>query len=358
MLASNEGSNQPAPDRKAPFWMLVLLGCYGALLAALTVLNRSGADRWWLGAFNLYLPQVIWLIPGLILALLCLRVARRWTLVALLCVAWVLGPIMGISWRMPEGPKSVSATPLRIMTWNAKYTWFGKRDKVAMAALLHEIDWNQLDLVVLQDASDSLSGPLGNYFRTWNVQTQGQFVIASRLPLLKSDNPLVFSPTKKNFALRCRLQVGPSVVTIYNVHFDSPREALGSMLQTRKDPWFLPNAIRQIELNTWNRLTQARLLRESLSQESGPVIVAGDFNSPDSSSVCINLRKAGLHDSFAEGGRGYGYTYGHFLHNIGNSWMRLDHIMMSPQLSTRRSWTGTWKASEHRPVIADLLLSP
>ena len=134
------------------------------------------------------------------------------------------------------------------------------------------------------------------------------------------------------------------------------------MRVVRKNPEFLPKAIQKLEDNVRARVIQARTLREYLRQESGPVIVAGDLNSPDASQVCAILREAGLHDAFAEGGKGYGYTYGHFLlqnrfpgHEI--SWMRIDHIMMSPQLHSQKSWTGTGEASDHRPVTADLVLN-
>jgi endonuclease/exonuclease/phosphatase family metal-dependent hydrolase len=36
--------------------------------------------------------------------------------------------------------------------------------------------------------------------------------------------------------------------------------------------------------------------------------------------------------------------------------MRIDHIMMSAQLQPWRCRTGTGKASDHRSVIADLIL--
>jgi endonuclease/exonuclease/phosphatase family metal-dependent hydrolase len=36
--------------------------------------------------------------------------------------------------------------------------------------------------------------------------------------------------------------------------------------------------------------------------------------------------------------------------------MRLDHIMASPQLRVCRCWVGNGWASDHRPVIADLIL--
>jgi endonuclease/exonuclease/phosphatase family metal-dependent hydrolase len=109
------------------------------------------------------------------------------------------------------------------------------------------------------------------------------------------------------------------------------------------------------------RYIQAQALREYISQEKGPFIVAGDLNSPDDSWVCVTLRAAGLHDAFAEGGKGYGYTYGHSLLQkrlpaLKTSWMRIDHILTSRQFQTRDCRVGTANASAHRPVIADLVL--
>jgi len=103
--------------RKTPMWFLILTCFYGAILASLTVLNRFGADRTWFGALNLYLPQIVWATPGVLLTVLSLKVARQWVWAPLLCVAWVLGPVMGFCWAIqgPTGPVDV-----RVMTWNVK----------------------------------------------------------------------------------------------------------------------------------------------------------------------------------------------------------------------------------------------
>lgn len=207
-----------------------------------------------------------------------------------------------------------------------------------------------------------LNGPLGNYFRKWNVQSEGEYIIASRLPLAKADDGSIFLSGKKENCLRCRLQIGPSMTTVYNVHFESPRDGLSAIVAARNNPSSVQKSIWQLKHNVSKRLNQAHRVCELIGQEHGPVIIAGDFNSSDSSLVYANLRHVGLHDAFAEGGHGYGFTYGHFLlqqqlPRLNVSWMRIDHIMVSLQLRTKRSWTGTWKASVHRPVIADLVLS-
>jgi endonuclease/exonuclease/phosphatase (EEP) superfamily protein YafD len=161
--------------------------------------------------------------------------------------------------------------------------------------------------------------------------------------------------------VRTQLQVGGTSVTLYNVHLESPRWGLNALREVKNKPWYLPKAIQQFENNVENRFIQIHALQEYVRQEQGPVIFVGDLNSPDSSQVCSTLRTVGLHDAFAEGGKGYGYTYGHFLlqqrmPTLKFSWMRIDHIMMSSHFQSRHCWAGTGTASDHRPVIADLFL--
>jgi endonuclease/exonuclease/phosphatase family metal-dependent hydrolase len=49
-------------------------------------------------------------------------------------------------------------------------------------------------------------------------------------------------------------------------------------------------------------------------------------------------------------------TLKHRMPTFNVSWMRIDHIMMSSHFQSRDCWTGTGEASDHRPVIADLVL--
>jgi endonuclease/exonuclease/phosphatase family metal-dependent hydrolase len=344
--------------RKAFIWLLCLTSAYGAILTVITVMNWFGADNWWFGDLNLFLPQAIWVVPGVFLTIFYIKVNRRWVWVPLLGLAWVLGPIMGLCWPLHTSREPANSLRIRVMTWNVKY---GRQDALAPFELINNIDLIKPDVVLMQDAQGLLCGLLGDYFRKWNVQSSGQYIIASRLPLSDAEVRFISFPGFKEKCLRCQMHIGTTVVTLYNVHFESPRDGLDAFKSLRQQPWYLPEAIQQLENNVYIRLFQARAIREFISQEKGPVIVAGDFNSSDASKVCITLRDAGLHDAFAEGGRGYGYTYGHYLlqHRLPwlrASWMRIDHIMISSQLQSRRSWTGTWQASAHRPVIADLLL--
>ena len=163
--------------RKTPMWFLILTCFYGAILASLTVLNRFGADRTWFGALNLYLPQIVWATPGVLLTVLSLKVARQWVWAPLLCVAWVLGPVMGFCWAIqgPTGPVDV-----RVMTWNVKY---GGGNEITQQAIALNIDAVGPNVVLMQDAWGLLDGPIGSYLRGWNVRSDYEYIIASKFPL-------------------------------------------------------------------------------------------------------------------------------------------------------------------------------
>jgi len=334
----------------------IFIFSYIAILASISAMNLLGADRLWFGALNQYLPQVIWAAPAIPLFIISLMIARRWIWAPLLCIIWVIGPIMGFCWSPHGLQKPPGSISLRVMTCNAK---FGKHD---ISALLSDIGKYKPDLVLLQDAGGLLESPAALYFKSWNVRSSGQYIIASRFPLSDAEVRWMSFPGEYQPCLRCRLQFGASSITVYNVHLESPREGLNVFRIARRRPWYLPEAAQLLEGSVTARLYQASSIVGFLRQEQRPVIVAGDLNSPDSSQVCEILLGAGLHDAFAEGGRGYGYTYGHFLLQnrlpwLHTSWMRIDHIMLSSQFQTERCWTGTKKASDHRPVIADLMLN-
>lgn len=336
-------------------WLLSLTLLYAALVAAISIVNYTGADRTWIGALNLYLPQLMWAVPGVALAILLFKVNRSWSWLPLLCVLWVLGPVM--DWKFNSKSADAAGAPrLRVMTWNIKYGSY------SIAPLVEEVARFHPDVVFFQDASGWTPGPLQDYFKDWQVRTRGQYVIASRYPLSEAEQiELPYFGYRKESFLRCRMDLGSTTVSLYNLHLKTPRRSLNAFRTARKRPWYLPDAIERFNHNVRTRYLQSLAVAEHLKSERGPVIVAGDLNSPDSSLVCAALREAGLHDAFAERGTGYGYTYGqlllqHRLPWVQLSWMRIDHIMPSSHFETEHCETGTGRASDHRPVVADLAL--
>lgn len=330
-------------------WLIAITLAYAAVLAGLTVLNLTGSDRLWLGALNLYLPQIMWAAPGVLLTPLFMKFERPLLWLPIVCVLWVLGPIMDFSWSLSPTRQAPMGVPLRVMTWNIKY---GFHD---VAPLLEELDRRQPDVVLFQDAIGCLKGPLGEYFKGWEVRSSGQYLIASKYPLSQADvQQLPSSSRKEENFFRCRVRVGDAVVSLYNVHLKTPRRSLNALRKVRHQPLTLPDAIDYFDSNVRLRQVQATVLLESLRQERGAVIVAGDLNAPESSLVCGVLREAGLQNAFSKRGVGYGFTYGHFLLKnrlpwLKVSWMRIDHIMVNSGIETRNCWAGSGQASDHRP---------
>jgi vancomycin resistance protein VanJ len=336
-------------------WLLGLTGIYAAILAGISLLNWSGADRYWFGAFNLYLPQFLWAVPGIVLAILIFHVERRLVWFPLLCIAWVVGPLMGLRWSADAAPAAGRQQTVRLMTWNIKYTSY------PLAPLIEELERSRPDLVLFQDAIGAAAGPLARQFQGWQVYSHGQYVIASRYPLSDFEVHELPRYGEGHEFLRCRLHLGDQVVSLYNVHLKTPRRGLNEFRTARKQPWHLPTAIESFTHNVETRQLQSRVVAELLKRERGPVLLAGDLNATEETLVFKELRGAGLRDCFTEQGQGYGYTYGHLLFKyrlpwLKLSWMRIDHVMVNGGFRTLRCWAGSAAASDHRPVLADLVL--
>jgi endonuclease/exonuclease/phosphatase (EEP) superfamily protein YafD len=133
------------------------------------------------------------------------------------------------------------------------------------------------------------------------------------------------------------------------VHFASPREGLNAARHEGLD------GIDDWRRNYGSRLTQAHALAADMRHALRPLIVAGDLNAPVSSPVLRSLLDTGLRDAHSSVGRGFGYSYGHDL-RPGFSFLRIDHILVSADVGLAGTHVGGRTASEHRPVIADLLL--
>jgi endonuclease/exonuclease/phosphatase (EEP) superfamily protein YafD len=95
----------------------------------------------------------------------------------------------------------------------------------------------------------------------------------------------------------------------------------------------------------------------SLSQaKDKPVIVAGDFNFSGSTLQARAVQSTGFRDAFVQAGTGRGTTWpvnGIFRYLPG---IRLDHIFLSPALSCRSITTGTGLGSDHRPLVAEIVI--
>ena len=323
----------------------------GALLIGLTLTQQAASESApWL-ELSRYLPYY-WLLPPAVAGLaLSVWLGRWWIVVGTAGLGVLVTATMGLNWRAGEP----AAERIRLMTYNAKAAVAVQRND-GVLALGVEVARHDPDILVMQDAEGllvqrgdpALSGNLP-VFGLPHVFALGQYVVLSRLPLRGCTLGDIGYRDENHRYLRCSFDVHGEQLTVVTAHFKSPR---GGLTATRfqhlagADEW---------EQNFSDRLAQSRSLARDLAGLRRPLVVAGDLNAPEASPVIRNLLAVGLRDAFSAAGRGYGFTYGHSL-RAGLSFLRIDHILVSPDIAVADCFAGGGEASQHRPVIADLSL--
>jgi endonuclease/exonuclease/phosphatase (EEP) superfamily protein YafD len=343
------------------------LACgYFAAVAGLALGMRFVGERWWVTGVALYLPRALYAAPFPIVAVSALALRRRpfyWapTLAALL----LLVPLTGFV--PPQLTVRASGAPtLRLLSYNVDSAKDRAGDVIA------EIDRYSADVVLLQEmGSDSITGALRERYP--NVNTLGQFLIASRYPILSTKDPDKLDYLGRFRSLRYVQQVLDTPIgrlAIYNVHPISPREAFYEIRGGGSRRYFLLRGIfaalfssqanANFEANSGLRTLQVRSFAESARQETDPVIIAGDTNLPGLSWI-FGRYLSDYDDGFSVAGSGFGYTFpatGERDRTTrmfgGRPWMRIDRVLASHGLRFLRFEVGTSTASDHRCVVADL----
>ena len=321
----------------------------------LTLAQRAGSiGPWWL-ELSRYLPYPALLLPAGAALLLSCRLGRWWVLASAAALALVATLGMGFEWhRADVESDGGDDMPLRLMTYNVKAVKASQRNG-GFTELAREVARHDPDILVMQDATGLLAAghdvasPPGTVFGLREVQAVGQYVIASRFPLRQCTLGRIDFRTEEQRYLRCLVQVGGIDLNLVTVHFESPRDGLNAARREGLD------GVGEWRRNYEDRLTQAHALARDLRGGPRPLIVAGDLNAPELSPVIRTLLAVGLRDAFSSAGRGYGYSYGQAL-RVGFSFLRIDHILVSPELGVSDCFVGGGQASDHRPVIADLRL--
>lgn len=306
-----------------------------------------------------YMPFLVYLVPALLALGLSLLLGWLWRVAALAAVALLLTVVMDVSTGLhraepPADPAAAGVRAVRFMTYNIKSYRAAFREG-GFVPLNNEIETHQPDILVMQDAREvSRAGDLPYGMRDalpkHRLYAYGQYAVASRFPLSDCRHEDMSFRGEKHEYVRCTADIDGTRVDIVTAHLLTPREGLNATrfeLLQGLDDW------RQ---NYADRQAQADTLVRALGPLRRPTLLAGDLNAPEHASVVQTLtRGLGLRDAFSAGGRGWGYTHGHSL-KPGLSFLRIDHILVSPEIGVSSAHVGWRGGSEHRPVIADLLI--
>ena len=304
---------------------------------------------WWLELLQ-YAPYPAFLVPALLAVLLSWRLGWAWRLIAVAALGLVATLIMGLA----IGHADTGSGALRMMTYNIK-AYRAARQTGVYAALEREVAQQRPDLLVMQDAGDLTAARRNSpriaqsIFAGRNVFSHDQYIVVSRHPLRDCRAGDLSFRGQPHSYVRCIVNVDGKEIELFTAHLLSPRRGLNA---TRREG---AEGIDDWQQNFEDRLSQSRALAADVAKRQSPLIVAGDLNAPETSPVIRTLLGQGLRDAFSAAGRGYGYTHGHST-MLSISFLRIDHILVSPEIGVVDAFAGGKDGSEHRPVIADLLL--
>lgn len=133
---------------------------------------------------------------------------------------------------------------------------------------------------------------------------------------------------------------------IGSVHLATPRHAL----DTFHDLSELPSRGPLVERNRALRDAESAAAREWLGDPTDVTIIVGDFNLPVESAI-YRRYWGDFVNGFSRAGIGVGYTkYTRFFG------ARIDHVLLGATTDARRVRVGPGLGSDHRPLIADLVV--
>ncbi|CAH0348925.1 endonuclease/exonuclease/phosphatase family protein [Aquabacterium sp. CECT 9606] len=301
-------------------------------------------------ALLLYVPYPVYLLPALVAFIWSFSLGWRWRVLALTSLLVVLIVLM----RPAFGHADEGYRRVRLMTYNVK-SYLAVQRPHGLAEVSMEVLQHDPDVIVMQDAGQFMDEHFvppdarKTIFGKREIYAFGQYIVASRFPLKECKPGLIPYNGQNHTFVHCVVSANGTDFDLVTVHFVTPRYGLNA---ARSEGVKGLGAWRD---NMNKRLTQSGALAEQLRAMNRPRVVAGDLNAPENSNVVQDLLDTGLRDAFSSAGLGYGYTHGHSLWP-GISFLRIDHVLVSGDIGVSDAFVGGKVASQHRPVIADLLL--
>jgi endonuclease/exonuclease/phosphatase family metal-dependent hydrolase len=177
----------------------------------------------------------------------------------------------------------------------------------------------------------------------WHVHRTERLFLASRYPILRHQELGMHSASDQGSVIRYDLQTPAGEVAFFSLHFASPRQGLRDAVHDNE------RGPGEVQAGTQLRRLQSESLAEHAAAVRGPVVLAGDFNTPPESAIFRRVW-GGYTDAFSAAGWGWGYTFWAVRTAV-----RIDHILTGPGWYCERCWVGPDVGSPHRPVIADLI---
>lgn len=303
-------------------------------LALLVALCLAGIPYWpqwqwlmWLTLLVLYAPA--WLYLTLFLPW-CVgwQSIKLWQYLMLLPLVFVGVRLFDLKWPVAEPVQAAN-----FVTLSANLGNMADSDNLARLLTQHNVA-----VALFQEASLEKLAALPA--QQWQTQCEARLCIASRYPfeVERTLSRNIFQGYG-NFAVFYQIQLPDSRLMMANVHFETPRPALESLIKLSPDSMGMLRRQQDREL-------QATIISEWVQSESGPVIVAGDLNMPVLSPIYQRFFST-LGNALSEKPQQLvRYTKYTRWHGI-----RIDHQLYRGGLAPLSARVLQLNSGDHRPVL-------
>ena len=320
---------------------------YCVLMLMLWALIGLASESWWVSHVLTYLPRVPYLIVPIALIGFAWRFHRKSMWFNLVSIGIVIGPIMDLRLTLASLQTPAKGLNVKVVSCNVQ------NHQPVFSKVLTEISSLNPEIVALQESTPHHE-LLRKYFQKWNSASHGRLWVGSKHPvrLIGHCTP---DFSHRTCALAVEVQAPSGSYLVFNVHLMTARHALTELS--------IPNllnghAAEVIGNHTHNRGTESGNVRAFVFHHAQrlelPYIIVGDFNTPSSSSLYRDTW-GDLTNAFDVAGMGYGYTspcanHRFWLNNT--PWLRIDHILVSPECGVRSCRIGESDGSDHRLISA------
>lgn len=337
--------------RRALVW--VTASYVGGLLFLLLGLEWWG-ERNWVFSLLLYAPIQMCLLPLVVLTPVCLLFRWRLVLWHLAAVVMLLFGYMTFRWHSVP---PVSGSELKAVTFN-----FGESSRTQFMSFLEA---EKPDVILLQDARNR-GAELAAKIPGMYSSDLGQFAFLSKFPIQKATVVDSAQTEGQPVAVRYEIQFQGRTTAIYNVHLPTPRQQLSRFLGGRRVLGDLVgHGHREVGYGNYRdwiheRIRLGKALAKVLAEEKSPMLVGGDFNTPDHGYI-YHMFASEMTDAFPKVGRGWGLTFPGSTHNpiaLYGPWLRIDYFFVGSGWRVTECRPEPGRKSQHKAVFARFLPQP
>ncbi len=305
-------------------------------------------ERFWLFSVVLYAPIQTCLLPLLVLTPACLLFRRKLVWGHLFAAIVLIFGYMTFRWHFVP---PIRGSEVKAITFN-----YGESNRAQFMSFLEA---EKPDLLLLQDArgrgADFVTKIPGMY-----ASDLDQFAFLSKFPIEKAAIVSEVEAEGQPVAARYEVEIGGRVIAIYSVHLPTPRSQLSRFLGGRRILGDLVgHGKRAPAYGNYREWVQARIqlaqaLAKVLAEEKLPMIVGGDFNTPDHGYI-YHLFAGEMTDAFPHAGRGWGLSFPGSTHNpisFFGPWLRIDYFFAGHGWHVTECRPEPGQKSQHKAVMA------